>query len=62
MCDAFAIVHGASRAAQLLKDILEAWKAECEKKPATMSVDDAYVTLGLETGGSYACHRSLGSC
>lgn len=38
---------------ELLKDVLEAWNAECDKKPASMSTDDAYVTLGLETGGSY---------
>jgi len=37
----------------LLKDILEAWKVECEKKPATMSSDAAYETLGLEVGKSY---------
>lgn len=38
---------------QLLKDILNAWKIECEKKPATMSVDDAFTTLGLEPGKTY---------
>lgn len=34
----------------LLRDILEAWKAECEKKPPSMSVDEAYSVLGLEAG------------
>ena len=47
---------------QLLKEILEAWKLECEKKPQTMSVDEAYETLGLEPGAKYdqrkVCHRS----
>ena len=38
---------------QLLKDILEAWRTECDKKPATMSTDEAYVTLGLESGGRF---------
>jgi len=35
---------------KLLKDILEAWKKEVEKKPPTMSIDEAYKTLGLEKG------------
>jgi len=35
---------------RLLKDILEAWKAEVEKKPPTMSISDAYETLQLPTG------------
>lgn len=35
---------------QLLKDVLEAWKAEVEKKPPEMSVDDAYEALGLKRG------------
>lgn len=34
----------------LLKDILLAWKVEVEKKPPTMSADDAFATLGLERG------------
>ncbi|XP_074640124.1 dnaJ homolog subfamily C member 13-like isoform X2 [Tubulanus polymorphus] len=32
---------------QLLKDILESWKKEVEKKPPVMSVEDAYETLNL---------------
>lgn len=32
---------------RFLKDILEAWKKEVEKKPPSMSVNDAYETLGL---------------
>jgi len=39
---------------RLLKDTLEAWKAEVEKKPPTMSITDAYETLELPTGiGQY---------
>jgi DnaJ family protein C protein 13 len=33
---------------QLLKDVLDQWKIEVEKKPDTMSLDDAYETLGLD--------------
>lgn len=36
-----------------MKDVLEAWKNEVEKKPPVMSVDDAYVSLGLERGHHY---------
>lgn len=32
---------------RLLKDVLEAWKAEVEKKPPIMTVDEAYKNLGL---------------
>ncbi|XP_039252268.2 dnaJ homolog subfamily C member 13-like isoform X1 [Styela clava] len=32
---------------KLLKDVLEAWKKEVEKKPPTMSEDDAYEVLRL---------------
>ncbi|XP_041474110.1 dnaJ homolog subfamily C member 13-like isoform X1 [Lytechinus variegatus] len=35
---------------KLLKDILEEWKKEVEKKPPSMSVDEAYQTLKLSTG------------
>ena len=35
---------------KLLKDILEAWKAEVEKKPPSMSVEDAYEVLNLARG------------
>ncbi|XP_069681979.1 dnaJ homolog subfamily C member 13 isoform X2 [Periplaneta americana] len=35
---------------KLLKDVLEAWKKEVEKKPPAMSVDDAYEVLGLRRG------------
>ena len=34
----------------MLKDVLEAWKKEVEKKPPTMSVEEAYSTLGLALG------------
>ena len=35
---------------KLLKDILEAWKKEVEKKPPTMSIDEAYQVLNLPKG------------
>ena len=35
---------------KLLKDILEAWKKEVEKKPSTMSIEEAYQVLNLKTG------------
>ena len=41
---------------KLLKDVLEEWKKEVDKKPPEMSVDQAYDTLGLKTGvGGYVC-------
>ncbi|XP_065200940.1 dnaJ homolog subfamily C member 13 isoform X2 [Planococcus citri] len=39
---------------KLLRDVLEAWREEVEKKPPTMSVDDAYEALGLARG---QCHE-----
>eukprot|EP01147_Barroeca_monosierra_P008081 gene8081-757_t len=38
---------------ELLRDILDAWKQENEKKPQTMSVEEAYATLGLESSMKY---------
>lgn len=35
---------------QLLKDVLDAWKKEVEKKPPLMTVDEAYRVLGLPIG------------
>ena len=35
---------------KLLKDILEAWKGEVEKKPPTMSLEEAYTVLKLPKG------------
>ena len=37
---------------RLLKDILEEWKREVEKKPPEMSLDEAYKVLKLATGSS----------
>ena len=37
---------------KLLKDILEAWKAEVEKKPPTMSLEEAYTVLKLPKGAN----------
>ncbi|KAK6166630.1 hypothetical protein SNE40_023278 [Patella caerulea] len=39
---------------RLLKDILDAWKKEVEKKPPTMSIEEAYTVLNLKSGaGGY---------
>ena len=35
---------------RLLKDILDAWKVEVEKKPPDMSIDEAYEVLHLPRG------------
>lgn len=35
---------------KLLKDTLDSWKKEVEKKPPTMSIEDAYDVLGLPKG------------
>lgn len=35
---------------KLLKDVLQEWKKEVDKKPPEMSVDQAYETLGLAIG------------
>ncbi|XP_012235865.1 dnaJ homolog subfamily C member 13 isoform X2 [Linepithema humile] len=39
-----------SEPVQLMKDVLDAWKKEVEKKPPLMTVDEAYKQLGLPTG------------
>lgn len=39
---------------KLLKDVLDAWKKEVEKKPPIMSVDDAYRVLGLQSGKQHS--------
>ena len=41
----------------LLKDVLEEWKKEVDKKPPEMSVDQAYDALGLKTGVGGSVHR-----
>ena len=39
---------------KLLKDVLDEWKQEVDKKPPEMSVDEAYTKLGLKKGvGGY---------
>ena len=40
----------------LLKDVLEEWKKEVDKKPPEMSVDQAYDALGLQTGVGGSVH------
>ena len=35
---------------KLLKEVLGAWRVEVNKKPASMSVDDAYTVLNLPVG------------
>lgn len=42
---------------QLLKDVLEAWRKEVEKKPASMTAADAYTTLGLTSASDEAAVR-----
>ncbi len=45
---------------KLLKDVLQEWKKEVEKKPPEMSVDQAYDTLSLKTGvGGYVFMVSI---
>ncbi|XP_034835382.1 dnaJ homolog subfamily C member 13 isoform X1 [Maniola hyperantus] len=34
----------------LLKDVLEAWRREVDKKPSSMTAEQAYIALGLEPG------------
>eukprot|EP00055_Hartaetosiga_balthica_P006980 m.23293 g.23293 ORF g.23293 m.23293 type:complete len:2228 (-) comp5537_c0_seq1:183-6866(-) len=62
-CDIFYLRHLCDEAkfpnwpiedpVKLLKEVLEAWKVEVDKKPQTMSADDAYATLGLDPGQAY---------
>lgn len=40
-------IYGMTQVA-LLKDVLETWKCEVEKKPPLMTVEDAYRNLGLQ--------------
>ena len=35
---------------KLLKEVLSAWRVKVDKKPAIMSVDDAYAGLNLSVG------------
>ncbi|CAH0713170.1 unnamed protein product, partial [Brenthis ino] len=37
----------------LLKDVLEAWRREVDKKPASMTAEQAYAALGLEAGAAH---------
>jgi len=39
-----------SHPVKLLKEVLGAWRVEVDKKPSTMTVDDAYLVLGLAVG------------
>uniref|UniRef100_A0A1A8JGA7 DnaJ (Hsp40) homolog, subfamily C, member 13 n=1 Tax=Nothobranchius kuhntae TaxID=321403 RepID=A0A1A8JGA7_NOTKU len=51
LCDTIHFPNWPIRdAVKLLKDTLEAWKKEVEKKPPSMSVDDAYEVLNLPKG------------
>lgn len=36
---------------KLLKDVLDAWRKEVEKKPPAMTVEEAYASLGLLFSG-----------
>lgn len=50
-CDKASFVeNNPSPQVRLLRDTLEAWKKEVEKKPPSMSVDDAYDVLNLPKG------------
>ena len=44
------MVCGVCLQVKLLKDVLEEWKKEVDKKPPEMSIDQAYEALGLKTG------------
>lgn len=45
---------------RLLKDILDAWKKEVEKKPPSMSIEEALEVLKLDKGvGGYGIEGSL---
>lgn len=48
--DSKCLISPLSVQVKLLKDTLEAWKREVEKKPPSMSVDDAYEVLNLPLG------------
>ncbi|XP_077081132.1 dnaJ homolog subfamily C member 13 isoform X1 [Siphateles boraxobius] len=51
LCDATRFPNWPIRdPVKLLKDTLDAWKREVEKKPPSMSVDDAYEVLNLPIG------------
>lgn len=41
----------------LLKDVLEAWRREVDKKPASMTAEQAFAALGLEPGQDEAAVR-----
>lgn len=43
-----------SKPVELLKDVLDEWKREVEKKPSAMSADKAYEALGLGGDGAAA--------
>uniref|UniRef100_A0A8D8SG75 DnaJ homolog subfamily C member 13 n=1 Tax=Cacopsylla melanoneura TaxID=428564 RepID=A0A8D8SG75_9HEMI len=42
-----------SHPVQLLKEVLEAWTSEVERKPPEMTADDAYQSLGLTRGSHH---------
>lgn len=53
LCDSIRFLNWPIRnPVELLKDILEAWKNEVEKKPNSMSLKDAYEILGLDLSES----------
>lgn len=39
---------------RLLKDVLDTWKKEVEKKPPLMTVDEAYKVLQLTNGKQHS--------
>lgn len=47
---------------KLLKEILEAWKKEVEKKPPSMSIEEAYETLQMKKGVGGLVYISTDDC
>lgn len=55
LCDTVKFPHWPiPEPVKLLKDVLDAWKKEVEKKPPLMTVDEAYKTLGLQSGKQHS--------
>ncbi|XP_046397209.1 dnaJ homolog subfamily C member 13 [Ischnura elegans] len=50
-----------ARPVELLREILEAWRAEVEKKPPTMSIEEAYKVLGLERNAAKSKDKAADS-
>lgn len=44
----FVLINHIFSQVRLLKDVLEAWRREVEKKPPSMTAAEAYAALGLD--------------